>query len=536
MIRFTFILPLLLVVVGCQTAGRSPQLANSPRQFWHKTAQFFKPDTGTRHAEPETQIASDQSHSDFLPIHHTSTSLYKPGTLFPSPALALQESEKDVLSINTEKASTTDQVVASKPNPLQIQSGDTESFQSLLREIAVVPPGKRNVDDTKLTELLASFREEIMDSEFEADYLALLRKRILPESAPARSAAPTPTMELADVKRSNRKLEMVSDDEDYDDILYEPAPKKRLPNRDAVVAKSPATMPASVSSLVYPTLPQLPNAAPGIVQAGYQAPYAPPAATMSNYGGSYGAGDWQAPTRAAIEQLRYAIEQTPNGRTASNEMRLRMLEMLLGNKGEAVKPMQTADKTINKFMGNQVLGMAALLDDSAPDNRGRYGSAAYRFSEGLSDLQTLCPVTLKNVMFITQCFGFGQFVPHTSQDSTPELYPGEPIHIYMEIENPVVRSAAGGEGYEINMAISYEIRDSKAKTVVSKDMGTPGSRTLSRSRDHFHVMSDTLPKNLSPGEYRLRLTFTDLNDDSMQYAEEMISFRVVPSQEKDSDL
>ena len=535
MTRFAFTFLLFTLVAGCQTAAQRPQptfFAHSSqsgkpaaKRFWHRTAQLLQPlmpDTGKRSDEPESQLALHSSAPDILPIHHSSYSLYKPGSIFPSPLLASQELEKDGTLFVEPTANT----VSVTSHPLQIKSGDSESFQSLLREIAVVPADKRKVDDEKLQELVVSFREEIMDTDFEDEYLALLRRRILPEAATPKSAAPLPSAELAERKRptntpkKEREFELVSSD-GWDDELMPPAPKRKPSStNEAVVAQS--TMP--ISTPVYPSLTQLPGAAPGVAQASYQTPYGPHP-TVSGYG----AGDWQAPTRLAIEQLRYAIEQTPNGRTQSNEMRLRMLEMLLGNKAEAVRPMQSADKTINDFMGHQVLGFAALLDDTAPDSRGKHVSAAYRFNEGLLELQKLCPVQLKNVLFIEQCFGYGQFITRPTQ----EFCPGEAFHVYMEMDNLVVRRVAADDGFEVNWALNYEIRDANANIVVKQDLGKSGERMLSRKRDHFHIVSDTLPTSLSPGQYHLRISLTDLNDDSMQYAEEQIQFRVAPLQGAD---
>ena len=515
MIRFAFTFFLLLLVVGCQTAGQGLKPITSGKQFWNRTSQFFQPlmpDTNKDCNESGStalagRFALNHSHSDILPISHTSNSLYKPGSIFPSHLLDFQEKNTVTVEPSASIAST---------NPLQIQSGDSEAFQSLLREIAVVPSSKRKIDEAKITELLNSFRNDMMDSELEDESLALLRKRILPES---KLVAPSPSAELADSKRSNRRNEWTEDGEFDDEPIRQPAPKRRLPNvDDAVIAQNTAAVPAPV----YPSLTQLPGAASGVTQASYQTLY-PPNPTMVGHG----AGDWQAPTRLAIEQLRYAIEQTPNGRTVSNEMRLRLLEMLLGNKAEAAKPMQSADQTVNKFMGNQVLGFAALLDDTALDSRGKYTSAAYRFNEGLQGLQTLCPVTLKNVMFVKDWAEYGKFLPHPTQ----EFYPGESFIVYLEIENLVVYRSKAAEGFEFGVAVKYEIWDSNAKVVANRDIGKSMDSTLSRKRDFCLGIPDTLPTNLSPGQYNLRISVTDLNDDSMRYAEEQIPFRVVPSQQ-----
>ena len=171
-----------------------------------------------------------------------------------------------------------------------------------------------------------------------------------------------------------------------------------------------------------------------------------------------------------------------------------------------------------------MLGFATLLDDTTQDSRSKYVSAAYRFNEGLMELQNLCPLRLKNVGFVTDYREFGQYVPHP----TNEFRPGEEFLVYMELENPTARRTV--DGYEVNVAISYEILDSHAKIIVKQDAGTPGERTLSRKRDfRLGLGPCKLPTSIAPGQYQLRISVSDLNDDSMQYAAEQIPFRVIPS-------
>jgi hypothetical protein len=311
-----------------------------------------------------------------------------------------------------------------------------------------------------------------------------------------------------------REIESEYFGDDFEDEPVQPIARRIQQRREESIAAQ--------SSPVYPNLSQLPSnapsASPGIVQASYQQsvpPYSPSVA-------GYGAGDWQTPLRQASEQLRYAIDQTPNGKTLSNEMRLRMLEMLLGNKAESAKPMQSADKTVNEFMGNQVLGFAALLDDSMQDNRGRYISAAYRFNEGLLQLQNLCPMKLKSVQFVNNYYGYAQYDPRPN-----EYRPGERFIVYMELENPTVRKIP--DGFDVGVRIDYEVRDVNAKIVDRQHAGDTGEGFFTPKRDFFMGFSGELPKNLTPGQYQLRISVTDLNGNSMHYAEEQVPFRVVPA-------
>jgi len=527
--RFAFTFFLILLVAGCQTTARGPQptvLANSSQpatpaqKFWKRTAQFLQPllpDRGNRTAASGNRFAANSDHSDILPVNRTPHSLYSPGSIFPSPMLAFQD-QTDTASV----VETAVNVAPAALNPLQIQLGDSAAFKSLLREIAIMPPEKRQVDDERLEELLRAFRDEIMDTDFETEYLSLLRRRILPESAPSMPSAPLPDVELAEIGRSASNLirsrEFEWNDEHLDDDPIVQHPVRRTPpiNEESIVARN--TMP--MTGPVYPSLVQLPGGVPATVQASYQSQsIASPTSSITGHG----AGDWQAPTRVAIEQLRYAIEQTPNGRTVSNEMRLRMLEMLLGNRSEAVRPMQSADRAVNDFMGHQVLGFSALLDDTVRDSRSRYVNAAYRFSEGLQELQNLSPIRLKHVAFVDDWIAYGQFFPRNSQ----EFYPGDDFLVYIEIDNPSVRRIP--DGFEVSVSISYEIRDAHGSIVVREDMGSPSERSLSRKRDYALAFPGTIPISLAPGQYHLRISVTDLNDDSMQFAEEQIPLRIAPS-------
>ena len=480
--RFAFTVFLLLLVVGCQTPGRSPQktvlVHSSPpttpaKTFWMRTAQFLQPlmpDRNHRTVETGNHLAAHREHSDILPISHSPYSLYRPGSIFPSPSLVRQDQIA---------GSVTN--VPEHPNPLQIQlqieSGDTEAFK-------------------------------------------------LPEST---RAAPPPMMELAstmeraEIRRAadaalrNRDSYWDDDDFHYDEPVVRQVARRTLPSNDeAVVAQSSMPM----TGPVYPSLTQLPGAAPAVVQAGYHSQSVVP--QSSNMTG-HGAGDWRAPTRVAVEQLRYAIEQTPNGRTETNETRLRMLEMLLGNRTEAARPIPSADNAYNRFLGHQVLGWADLLDDSMQNSRSRHVSAVYRFGEGLQELQNLSPIKLKNVMFIEDWLAFGQYIPRPTQ----EFYPGDEFFVYMEIDNPTVRRIP--DGYEVGVSLSYEIRDAHAVVVFRQDLPPSGERSLSRKRDYALRVPGTLPPSLAPGQYQLRISITDLHDDSMQHAEEQIPFRVLPS-------
>ena len=555
MTRFACLL--LLLAAGCQTAARGPQktilvrhqnATASAKHLWSNTTKFLQPfkSENKNPAETETLFALNQVNSDILPINHTSHSLYKPGSIFLSPMLEFQEPDEGLLvaqhiepqSLESESVDIAENSSTALPTmSLRIQSGDSEAFQSLLREIAVESPDRWKVDVARMSELLDLFRVGAMNTELEEEYIALIRRNVLPEPVAPRLESARHT-ELAANNRSGSRSGTRSRDwedeygDDYFDFDYEePMPRRAPQQREQHLAHN--------SGPVYPNLPQLPGAANhnvahgGVVQTSHQMPHMLNPAMPHQAMMSYGAGDWQAPMRQAIEQLRYAIEHTPHGRTIENEMRLRTSEAMLGNKAEAARPMQSADRTINNFMAHQVLGLAELLDDTTQNTRAKYTSAAYRFNEGLRALQDLCPIKLKNVTFVTagfrpdgqfvpNVFGYGQFIPHPTQ----EFHPGEQFWVYMEFEHVTGRPVS--DGFEYSLALNYEIRDVHG-AVVERGGETTEMRSLTPRRDQNVSIPGAIPVSLAPGQYYLRISVTDLNDDSMQHAEEQIPFRIAPA-------
>ncbi|MGL4594445.1 MAG: hypothetical protein ACRCUY_06915 [Thermoguttaceae bacterium] len=298
----------------------------------------------------------------------------------------------------------------------------------------------------------------------------------------------------------------------------QPVPNQSVPNQSASIQANQGTALTANQTANYPVNQ---GATHGIIQASYQNQVGLPIHT-TNYapGSPLAATDWETQTRIATDLLRNRIEQTVDGRTFANEMRLRLLELALGNRSEAVRPMRQTEEPINEFWSNQVLGITALMDEPGQPNKSiRYVNAAFRFDEGLMELRRLCPIKLKNVQIVTTWEKFGDFQPRTEPCRA-----GERIAIYMELENPSIRQIA--KGYNVQTSISYEIRDGAASVVAKKDNIVAEETTPSQKHDYCIGLTVPLSENLPAGRYQLRINVTDMNDPTMQYAEEQIPFRI----------
>ncbi|MDR0610879.1 MAG: hypothetical protein LBG58_12265 [Planctomycetaceae bacterium] len=304
---------------------------------------------------------------------------------------------------------------------------------------------------------------------------------------------------------------------------------------------------------VYPKITQLEGSQP-IVPAGYQTAAHPPYANQhgilpessghhsgNNLGNHLGNNivyayansgsvpvntfnnkEWESLVRMGADQLRNKIEQTPHGRTFANESRLRLLEMILGNRNEAVKPIAGVDKPINEFMANQMLGFTAFLDEAGiPEQRIRNTSALFRFDESLMELRKVCPIKLKNVQFVKKWETYGWFIPQTE-----DCRAGEQLELYMELENPTVRQTQ--QGFNVSASVSYEIRDRTANVLQKVNSIAVEETTPSQKRDYCIGLRVLLPEKMTPGQYQLRVSVTDMNDEAMPYAEEQVPFKIVP--------
>ncbi|MDR2755962.1 MAG: hypothetical protein LBC20_09665 [Planctomycetaceae bacterium] len=321
-------------------------------------------------------------------------------------------------------------------------------------------------------------------------------------------------------------------------------PSKILPSSAFTATESPQ-LPKNPSQPVYPKIAQLDNSQP-IVPAGYQAGQHPPYGNQYVTPAEQSTGnivhaytnsannsvpapsnqfnnkEWEFLVRMGTDQLRNKIEQTPHGRTFANESRLRLLEMVLGNRNEAVKPISGVDKPINEFMANQMLGFTAFLDESGmPEQRIRNTNALFRFDESLMELRKVCPIKLKKVQFVKEWDSFGCFMPRNE-----DCHAGEQLELYMELENPTIRLTQ--HGYNVSATVSYEIRDKTANVLQKVDRIAVQETTPSQKRDYCIGLWVLLPEKILPGQYQLRVSVTDINDEAMSYAEEQVPFKVIP--------
>lgn len=570
----------LLFVTGCHSTMPGPGdgasfLAERPHQvhaqvdppegFWAKAAKLILPDTDTPIKPTQQQTSSPQDSIFFNPANyqlassasrfgHTATApsgnLIRPHSLFGLAQYPPQGHFGYGYGLNMPTATMhdTETAVAEAEQDdtrdfLQARPGDSEAFRRLLSEIESTPPGRWKIDAEELEKRLTAFRnaaEQESNVQFESLYLMHLRKNILPErTMTAKKNSKTgrrrpieeDDFEIRQVSYNDPLDESSEFEDEDDDRLHSPAPLpapkpllvKRSQKRrtDSELEEKNSALPLP-SKPKYGQLAQLEEPSP-IVQVRYEE--SRPAAPSQESGTpkEEEAGDWKSQLRRSTELLRREMEQSPQARTFGNEGTLRLLELAAGSRGEAVRPFPEADKSFNSFWSGQMLGLSSLLDEAGtPDVRMRYAAAAFRLDESLMELRQLCPMRLRNVQLVRDWAGFGVFLPRNE-----DCEPGEVIGLYMELENPTLRQSS--YGYNVRNSVNYEIRDTAANIVFKKENIPAEQTTPTRTRDNCVHLSVEIPTSLPAGRYQLRISVTDMNSDNLQYAEEQIPIRVVPS-------
>ncbi len=560
------LLILLLGLVGCQAMPFPSNEASRSRRgeadegLFAKTSKFFRPSPSS---SPQPVAAPPVS----LPpsLHAPSSSLNASRLLYdfeappaveqpPSPKVAAvhRTPPTEIATVSTSQPSAADSGIQSgdhSGNPLQPRRDDSPKLRSLLVEIEATPPENLKLSLAETERRVTMFREAQQrdqaawfdNPQIELQYLALLRNAILPAPVKPKDQVFEEKEELAHRKNTVRRTPTPQDKEQYDEVVGNLPDDEDEENEDEE-ENIPAPLPppkvvkktkSASSTATLASQPKKSEEFPAITQITQDSPQ-PDRRTSATQGEivqvSYAAeapnGDWRIQARLAADLLRAKIADTPNGRSFSNEANLRLLELALGNRQEAVRPFSQVEKPINDFWGHQMLGFSTLLDETGlPDKKSRYATAAYRFDEGLFELRRLCPMKLKNVQFVKDWVTFGVFLPRTE-----DCRSGEIVGLYLELENPTIKHST--LGYSVKPSIHYEIRDS-ASTLIFKSKDIPLEETTpSQKRDYCIHLTVDLPKGMAHGQYLLRVSVTDLNSEDLQYAEEQLSFRVLPSRKQ----
>jgi hypothetical protein len=220
---------------------------------------------------------------------------------------------------------------------------------------------------------------------------------------------------------------------------------------------------------------------------------------------------WQEHLDRAVELLESEVPGPPQSdRQLAQHARLRLLHLLGGRRGEALRPIPSLAPPMQEFWSKELYGLATLLTPELISDSGRRKAEASRhLNEAVAKLGESCPLIVRNPAFVTEIQSFGTYKPFDKY----EFVPGQRVLLYAELEN--FNSIETPEGFHTATRSSYQIFDAGGKRVAEHQFSLCEEHCRRPRRDFFIVHDLHLPERIYPGKHVLQLTVADLNSEKI---------------------
>ncbi len=198
----------------------------------------------------------------------------------------------------------------------------------------------------------------------------------------------------------------------------------------------------------------------------------------------------------------------------------RYLMVLAGDPESAVVAMDGLNENEQQYLKNHLLGLWTLIDPAGhPSSGRRITEALPRYRRAIDHMAAATDsLALASLEFCTEIEAYGQIKPFTGN----RFNAGQQVIVYCEVEN--FSAAERESGYQTRLQGSYDIYDGSGTKVVSQLLPLDEQQSRNRLRDYFVAYQMNLPKQLSPGTYRLQLTIEDLV--GKKYGQSNIPFEI----------
>jgi hypothetical protein len=221
--------------------------------------------------------------------------------------------------------------------------------------------------------------------------------------------------------------------------------------------------------------------------------------------------DWQQLIERAANDLSNRVAQSPATTAEVHQhVSLRMLRLLAGDTESALEPIPNISPAEQDYWSRQVFALATYLDHhSQPDDKRRAAASVTHLDEAVSHLRELGSLSLRNLAFCKNVYGYGAVEAYKSD----RFAPGDEVSLYVEVEN--YHSQSTEKGYTTLLGSSYELLNDEGERVAGGEFPDVDDCCRTRRRD-FHIQYGlTLPPTIEPGEYRLQLVVKDRQSDKI---------------------
>ncbi len=365
-----------------------------------------------------------------------------------------------------------------------ISSVDPVAAQQLIARLQDVKPSLRPLVAQQFRtswqyhrELAAANGSTMLAAQGETQSVAHVASVPVTYQSPPPVATPTPGAPVAAPPEESRQAEVAPSP---------PAPSSGVPQANNVEVPAPDVLAAN-----YESSPKLmPVVEPGIVGTSMEV-------EMPR--------DWQDALGQTIEQLTASSPHDPrNTDEAYQHVRLRLLHLIAGNRGQALEPIPGLTPTEQTYWSNQLFAIATLLEhEEQPDEERRASLAAAQLAEASAKLGELSTLSIRSLVFCNKVFGYGDY----EKLELEAFKPGQSVTLYAEIDN--FRSESTEKGYHTSLATSYEVLDQAGNRVEGGEFANVDDHCLNKRKDFYIEYTFQLPKRIYASKYQLRLLIRD---------------------------
>ena len=432
------------------------------------------------------------------------------GCKMPSSTTNYAASTTNPFETTTAPEPVVRQAAATEPTSEPAQEADLSAVLDQLQEIDDINPQAR----AKLTEDLRNvkpelwplmiqqfksalaYRQQVAESEQQtAEAVAAVDIQPKPQEAtpvvatPVAYNPPSPP-EAAPTPPPTAVAVHVNEPQDSEPVVVSDSQPPVEPIKQLAHYDLSQTLPSPPHANITPAIAQIETAAmQQVVQASA-------ATTHTN---------WNDDIQQATNKLHAEVSPQPASTEELHEhVKLRMLQLMSGQRGQAMTPIPGASPALQDYWSKQLFAISTHLDhDQQPDEKRRAAASLYHLDQARAKLAELATLQIRNLSIVESVNGYGNYTPR----ETLEFKPGDPVSLYAEVEN--LQSESTADGYHSSVSTSYEVIDISGQRVDGRQF--PDVKDLCRTpRRDFHMQYGVnLPTRIYPGEYQLRLTVTD---------------------------
>lgn len=231
---------------------------------------------------------------------------------------------------------------------------------------------------------------------------------------------------------------------------------------------------------------------------------------------------WHRSLNETIQQLQKEIEATPvadEQARVNQQAVLRLLFLANGKLDESLEPIDVMSEHEREYFRHQLQALYTAIDpEGVPVKSRRWSLVMNSQQKAETHLSTLSGLEVKSLHFCKHVEGYGVIEKFGSYVFKSE----QEVVLYCELENVTAEELKNG--FETKLQASYEITDRKGTVIANEILPEFKEICNNRRRDYCVSFLLNLPKEMSPGAFKLKLAMEDMK--GHKFGQSTIDFQI----------